>query len=72
MERIAQHPRIEVRSRSNVTEARGDDWLESVVIDDEARGEDAEVSADALFVLIGAQPVTTASKAGCGAIATAS
>ena len=59
IERIQQHPRIEVRSRSNVTEARGDEWLESVVIADEARGEDREVPADAMFVLIGAQPVTT-------------
>ena len=59
IDRIQQHPRIEVRSRSNVTEARGDEWLESVVIADEARGEDREVPADAMFVLIGAQPVTT-------------
>jgi hypothetical protein len=39
-----------------VTEARGDERLGSVVIRDDAHGEEIEAGADALFVMIGGWP----------------
>ena len=57
IERIEQHPRIEVRTSARITEARGQRRLEAVVIDDAQDGE-VELAADALFVLIGGQPWT--------------
>ena len=41
-----------------MVEARGDERLGSVVIRDENRDEEVEAGADALFVMIGAQPMT--------------
>ena len=41
-----------------MVEARGDERLASVVIRDDERGEEVEAGADALFVMIGAQPMT--------------
>ena len=58
VDRIEAHDRIQVRNRAEVTEARGDERLGSVVIRDESRGEEIEAGADALFVMIGAQPMT--------------
>jgi thioredoxin reductase (NADPH) len=57
-DRIEQHPSITVRTGTVVTEARGDGWLEEVVV----RGPDGEstIRADALFVLIGGEPLTLA------------
>ena len=57
VERINQHPRIAVRTSSNVAEVRGDSYLRSVILRSE-NDETDEVVADALFLLIGAQPVT--------------
>ena len=56
VERIARHGRISVLTHTEVTGGEGDDQLESV----EVRGPVGErtLPADALFVLIGAAPVT--------------
>jgi thioredoxin reductase (NADPH) len=58
VDRIESHDRIEVRSRSDILAARGDRTLETVVIGDTNRGEELERRADAMFVLIGAEPIT--------------
>ena len=58
VERIEAHGRIEVRTKSRVTAARGADRLETIVVADDAREEDRELPADALFILIGGQPLT--------------
>ncbi len=58
VDRIDAQDRIDVRLGAEVVEARGDERLGSVVIRDEARGEDVDVSADALFVMIGGRPLT--------------
>lgn len=47
-----------MRSRSDILAARGDRTLETVVIGDTNRGEQLERRADAMFVLIGAEPIT--------------
>jgi thioredoxin reductase (NADPH) len=59
IERIEAHDRIEVRNRAAVVAARGDERLGTVVIRDENRGEEVEAPANALFVMIGAQPMTS-------------
>jgi thioredoxin reductase (NADPH) len=58
VERIEQHPRIEVRTNATVKEARGQRRLEAVVINND-RGTEVELAADALFVLIGGRPWTS-------------
>jgi thioredoxin reductase (NADPH) len=58
VDRIQTHDRIEVRTGAKVTEARGDQQLGSVVIHDDARGEEIEANADAMFVMIGGRPTT--------------
>lgn len=59
VERIESHPSVAVRARSEVVEARGERQLESVLLRDGETGEETEVGADALFVFIGAQPMTS-------------
>jgi thioredoxin reductase (NADPH) len=56
--RIEEHDPIVVRHRAEVVEAHGEERLASVVIRDRERGEEVEAGADALFVMIGAQPMT--------------
>jgi thioredoxin reductase (NADPH) len=58
VDRIEAHERITVRSGAEVVEARGDGRLASVTIRDHERGEEVEAGADALFVMIGARPMT--------------
>jgi thioredoxin reductase (NADPH) len=58
VDRIHAHERISVRNSADVIEAHGDERLASVVIRDGERGEEVEAGADALFVMIGAQPMT--------------
>lgn len=58
VERIEAHGRIEVRTKSRVTAARGAERLETVVVADDAREKERELPADALFILIGGQPLT--------------
>jgi thioredoxin reductase (NADPH) len=56
VERCEQHPRISIRTSSRVTRAIGDRRLEKVVIHNDASETDAEMPADALFILIGGEP----------------
>lgn len=58
VERIEAHPQIVVRTRSRVIAARGDGRLEMVLVADDVREAEDEVAADALFILIGGQPLT--------------
>ena len=57
LERINQNPRIAVRTSSHVAEVRGDSYLRSVILRSENDPAD-ELAVDAMFLLIGAQPVT--------------
>ena len=59
IDRIQTHDRIEIRTGAEVTEARGDERLRSVVIRDDADGQETESGADALFVMIGGRPMTS-------------
>jgi thioredoxin reductase (NADPH) len=56
IDRIEQHERITVLTESKVSEARGRDWLEELVIAG-PRG-DTTIPAEGMFVLIGAAPLT--------------
>jgi thioredoxin reductase (NADPH) len=58
VDRVRAHDRIDVRNRAEVVEARGEERLGSVVIRDDARGEEIEADADAMFVMIGGRPMT--------------
>ncbi|MGH1550814.1 FAD-dependent oxidoreductase [Leifsonia poae] len=55
---IEGHPRITVHTRSEVVEARGDDRLESVIVEHRPSGEREELDTSHLFVFIGAVPAT--------------
>lgn len=58
VERINRHPRITVRTSSRVAEARGDSRLRSIVVAGTGNDEVDELPADAMFLLIGARPIT--------------
>jgi thioredoxin reductase (NADPH) len=51
-------PNVDIRYRAQVTDGSGTGHLESLVLEDTASGQRRTVPADALFVLIGAQPRT--------------
>jgi len=55
---IGAAPNIDVRYRVQVADGAGTGHLQSLVLQDTASGERRTVAADALFVLIGAQPRT--------------
>jgi thioredoxin reductase (NADPH) len=55
---IAATDNIEVRLRTKIVDGLGDQRLEGLVIEDSSSGETLTVPAQALFVLIGAQPHT--------------
>jgi thioredoxin reductase (NADPH) len=55
---IGAHPRISVRTRVEVVDADGHGRLEHLTLLDRASGATEHVPADALFVLIGAEPHT--------------
>ena len=55
---ISQRPNVEIRLRTEVVDGNGDTALQRIVLLDHARGMRETVPADALFVLIGAQPHT--------------
>jgi thioredoxin reductase (NADPH) len=56
IDRIERHERISVRTRTEVVGGDGHDWLETVAIEG-PEGEQT-LATDALFVLIGAEPLT--------------
>ena len=58
VERIDQHPRITVRTSSQVAEVRGDSHLRSVILRSEGNDVTDELAADAMFLLIGGRPIT--------------
>ena len=58
VERIERHQRIAVRTRTVVTEARGERWLRELAVAG-PHGE-STIAADALYVLIGGAPLTLA------------
>ena len=57
VDRCGEHSRITVRTGTRVDRASGDGKLERIVI--ESDGEELELPADALFILIGGTPSTT-------------
>ena len=59
VERCEADPRIEIRTNTRVVRARGDAKLEQIVVADMATGEEQELRADALFILIGGEPTST-------------
>jgi thioredoxin reductase (NADPH) len=58
VDRINEHPIIRVLVNSEVVEACGDEHLECLTIADRLGGSEKQVSADFLFVFIGAHPHT--------------
>jgi thioredoxin reductase (NADPH) len=58
VKQIAAKNNIAVRTHTTIVGGRGEQRLEGLVIQDSSTGETLSVPADALFVLIGAQPHT--------------
>ncbi|MGF1490832.1 MAG: FAD-dependent oxidoreductase [Prochloraceae cyanobacterium] len=58
IDRIEETPNIEVKVHTSVIEAKGENSLESLVIENSETGEVKEVRANALFIFIGAVPYT--------------
>jgi len=59
VDQIDRHPRVTVRSCTEVREVHGDDKLSEVVIEDKRTGERHSIQTRALFVFIGADPNTS-------------
>jgi thioredoxin reductase (NADPH) len=59
IDQITPHPRVTVRSRTEIREVHGDDELSEVVIEDKRTGERHSIQTRALFVFIGADPHTS-------------
>ena len=55
---IEATPNVEVRLRIRVVEGRGEERLEALALEDARTGEREEVTAAAIFVMIGAEPRT--------------
>lgn len=58
VERIYDHPRIDVRLHSRVIGVEGSDHLEQITLRDESTGTEETVPASGLFIFIGAVPST--------------
>ncbi len=58
VEKIAEHPEIEVRFNASVTEFRGEGSLESIRFREGATGAIEQLEAAAVFVFIGLSPNT--------------
>jgi thioredoxin reductase (NADPH) len=56
VDRLVSHPKITVRTGTEVVRACGEEGLERLVID--SNGDELELEADALFILIGGMPST--------------
>ncbi|CAN3128640.1 FAD-dependent oxidoreductase [Mycobacterium sp. smrl_JER01] len=59
VDQIQQHPRVTVRTRTELREVRGDGGISAVVAEDTRTGERYSVETRALFVFIGAEPNTS-------------
>jgi thioredoxin reductase (NADPH) len=57
VQQVEDAPRVEVRLRTEVVGGAGDEWLQSLDLRD-ADGATETVAADALFLMIGADPNT--------------
>ncbi|HZB31536.1 MAG TPA: FAD-dependent oxidoreductase [Streptosporangiaceae bacterium] len=55
---VAATPRLRVRLATEIVGGGGDGWLEHLVLRDRADGSEETVSADGLFLMIGARPRT--------------
>jgi thioredoxin reductase (NADPH) len=58
VDQIRQHPRVSVRTCSEIREVHGDGELEAVVAEDNRTGDRHSIQTRALFVFIGADPNT--------------
>ena len=58
LQRLESHPRITIHTRTQVTALHGEDRLDGVTIRDGNAGQDWELPARALFVMVGAAPNT--------------
>lgn len=58
IDQLEAQPSITVRTRARITRAAGDGKLQRLVISDDAAGEEIELPADALFIMIGGIPVS--------------
>src|SRR6478609_3749866 len=58
VDQINPHPRVTVRSCTEIREVHGDDALSAVVTEDKRTGERHSIQTRALFVFIGADPNT--------------
>ncbi len=56
VEQVSAAANIEVRVRTEVVGGEGDSWLDSLVLRDRDSGKTDQVHADALFLMIGADP----------------
>ena len=59
VDQIDRHPRVTVRSCTEIREVHGDDKLSAVVTEDKRTGERHSIQTRALFVFIGADPNTS-------------
>lgn len=59
VDQVERHPRVTVRSCTEVREVHGDDKLKEVVIEDNRTSERQSIQTRALFVFIGADPHTS-------------
>ena len=59
VERCERDPRIAVRTSTRVVRVGGDGRLEQIVVRDGGTGEEEELRADALFILIGGEPTSS-------------
>ena len=59
VDQINRHPRVTVRSCTEIREVHGDDALSAVVTEDKRTGERHSIQTRALFVFIGADPNTS-------------
>lgn len=59
-EQVENDPNVEILYETNVTEIKGDKFVESIVIDKEHNGS-KELEVDGIFIEIGSQPVSTLS-----------
>ncbi|MFC4044386.1 FAD-dependent oxidoreductase [Dactylosporangium siamense] len=60
LQRLAHHERVTIHSRSELSAVHGTDRLTGVTWRDHAQDRDVHLDAAAVFILIGAEPCTTA------------
>jgi len=63
IDRIADEPNVSIRYRSEIRKLDGADRLERVIVEDLANSVPDTIAADALFVMIGAEPRSHSFKA---------